>query len=163
MQTLANEQGRPVRLLAAGGTIAMSGEHEVPALDAAALVQALPELAAVPSLKAETVLGLPGPQISLPQALELARHARDAARSGEGVVVTTGTDTMEELAVLCSLLYDGEAPIVLTGANRPAGNPGADGPANLLDAVSLARTRSAAGIGVVVVFGSEIHAGTSVR
>jgi L-asparaginase len=163
MQTLPNEQGRPVRLLAAGGTIAMSGEHAVPALDAAALVQALPELAAVPSLKAETVLGLPGPQISLPQALELARHARDAARSGEGVVVTTGTDTMEELAVLCSLLYDGEAPIVLTGANRPAGNPGADGPANLLDAVSLARTRSAAGIGVVVVFGGEIHAGTSVR
>jgi L-asparaginase len=138
----------------------MSGEHAVPALDAAALVRQLPELGA---LEAETVLELPGSHISLPQALTLARRARDAARSGEGVVVTTGTDTMEELAVLCALLHDGEAPIVLTGANRPASNPGADGPANLLDAVTLARAAAAAGIGVVVAFGGEIHAATSVR
>jgi L-asparaginase len=138
----------------------MSGEHAVPALDAAALVRELPQLG---ELEAETVLELPGPQISLPQALALARRARDAARSGEGVVITTGTDTMEELAVLCALLHDGDAPIVLTGANRPAGNPGADGPANLLDAVTLARASAAAGIGVVVAFGGEFHAGTSVR
>jgi L-asparaginase len=107
----------------------MSGEHAVPALDAAALVRELPELG---ELEAETVLELPGPQ-------------------------------MEELAVLCALLHDGDAPIVLTGANRPAGNPGADGPANLLDAVTLARASAAAGIGVVVAFGGEFHAGTSVR
>ena len=44
---------------------------------------------------------------------------------------------MEELAVLCALLYDGEAPIVLTGANRPDSGPGADGPANLIDAVTV--------------------------
>jgi L-asparaginase len=163
MQSSFNRPGRPVRLLAAGGTIAMSGEHAVPALDAAALVRALPALASVPQLEAETVLGLPGPQVSLAQALELARRARDAARSGEGVVITTGTDTMEELAVLCALLHDGGAPIVLTGANRPAGNPGADGPANLLDAVTLARAPAAGGLGVVVSFGGEIHAATSVR
>ena len=56
-------------------------------------------------------------------------------------MITTGTDTLEELAVLCALLHDGEAPIVLTGANRPASRPGADGPANLLDAVALAGAR----------------------
>ena len=160
MHTPPSEQGRAVRLLAAGGTIAMSGEHAVPSLDAAALVRELPELG---ELEAETVLELPGPQISLPEALSLARRARDAARSGEGVVITTGTDTMEELAILCALLHDGDAPIVLTGANRPAGNPGADGPANLLDAVTLARAPVAAGIGVVVAFGGEFHAATSVR
>jgi L-asparaginase len=80
-------------------------------------------------------------------------------------VITTGTDTLEELAVLCAVLYAGSpdgAPIVLTGANRPASSPGADGPANLLDAVALAGAPTAAGIGVVVVFGGEIHAALSV-
>jgi L-asparaginase len=152
-----------VRIIAVGGTIAMRGERAVPSLDAAALVDAVPQLAAVEHLSAETMLGLPGPHLSLRQALEVAGRAREAARGGEGVVVTTGTDTMEELAVLCAMTYDGEAPIVLTGANRPASSPGADGPANLLDAVALAGSRAATALGVVVVFGGEIHAAMSVR
>lgn len=78
-------------------------------------------------------------------------------------MITTGTDTLEELAVLCALLYAGHAPIVLTGANRPASRPGADGPANLLDAVALAAAAEAAGLGVSVVFGGEIHAAMSVH
>jgi len=156
-------QARPVRILAVGGTIAMSGERAVPALDAEALVEAVPQLDAFERLEAETVLELPGPHLSLRQALAVADRAREAADSGEGVVVTTGTDTMEELAVLCALTYGGEAPIVLTGANRPASSAGADGPANLLDAVSLAGSQAAVGLGVVVVFGGEIHAATSVQ
>ncbi|HZE04871.1 MAG TPA: asparaginase [Solirubrobacteraceae bacterium] len=156
-------QARPVRLLAAGGTISMQGEHAVPALDAAALVQAVPELARFPRLRAENVLGLPGPQIALPEALDLARHAARAAAGGEGVVITTGTDTMEELAVLCALQHTAAAPIVLTGANRTASAPGADGPANLLDAITLAAAPRGEGLGAVVVFGGEIHAATSVR
>jgi L-asparaginase len=149
---------RPVRLLAAGGTIAMQGERAVPSLDADQLVGALPQLADVPGLSAETVLALPGPQIELPQALDVAQRACAAACHGEGVVITTGTDTLEELAVLCALLHAGEAPIVLTGANRPASRPGADGPANLLDAVAVAGSKAASALGVVVVFGGEIHA-----
>jgi L-asparaginase len=101
--------------------------------------------------------------VTLSQALELARRAAAAGGDGEGTVITTGTDTMEELAVLCSLLYGGEAPIVLTGANRPDSGPGADGPANLVDAVTLASAPQATGLGAVVVFGGEIHAGMSVR
>jgi L-asparaginase len=61
------------------------------------------------------------------------------------------------------MTYGGEAPVILTGANRPASSPGADGPANLLDAVALAGSATAAGLGVVVAFGGEIHAGMSVR
>ncbi|MGZ4178751.1 MAG: asparaginase [Solirubrobacteraceae bacterium] len=154
---------RPVRLLAAGGTISMKGEHAVPALDAGGLVAAIPELARYPSLVAENVLGLPGPQISLDQGLGLARRAVTAAAGGEGVVITTGTDTLEELAMLCAMIHGGDAPIVLTGANRPASAPGADGPANLLDAVALAASPDATGLGAVVVFGGEILAATSAR
>jgi L-asparaginase len=163
VQDALRELRRPVRLIAAGGTIAMRGERAVPAVDAEGLARELPQLDAVPALEVETALSVPGPQMSLKQALELARRAADVAGAGEGVVITTGTDTMEEVAVLCALLHGGEAPIVLTGANRPGSNPGADGPANLLDAVAVAGAPAAEGIGAVVVFGGEIHAAMTVR
>ncbi len=159
----SHQQSRPVRLLAAGGTISMQGERAVPRLDAGQLVQAVPELERFTDLSAENVLGLPGPQIQLAQALELARRAADAAAGGAGVVITTGTDTLEEIAMLCALQHRAEAPIVLTGANRPASARGADGPANLLDAVTLAASAPGAGLGTVVVFGGEIHAAATVR
>ena len=78
-------------------------------------------------------------------------------------MLTTGTDTMEEIAALCGLTYGGDAPIVITGANRPGSAPGADGPANLLDAIILARAPAAGGLGVVVAFGGEVHAAMTVR
>ena len=154
---------RPVRLLAAGGTIAMGGAQAVPALDAEGLVAAVPALGSVRSLSAETVLGLPSAHLTLADALALAKRAVEAARVGEGVVISTGTDTLEEVAVLCALLHDGEPPIVVTGANRPASFPGADGPANLGDAVAVAGCVAAAGLGAVVVFGGEIHDAMTVR
>jgi L-asparaginase len=163
MDAVLKNLSRPVRLIAVGGTIAMSGARAVPALDAAGLIGAVPALAAVPRLEAETAMGLPGAHLSLGQALEVAKRAGDAAAGGEGVVLTTGTDTLEELAVMCACIHGGEAPIVVTGANRPASSPGADGPANLLDAVALAGASTAAGLGVVVVFGGEIHAAMTVR
>ena len=95
--------------------------------------------------------------------LAICRQARDAARRGTGVVVTHGTDTLEETAMLCDILHDAEAPIVFTGAIRPASAPGADGPANLVDAVSVAASREAAGAGVSSCFGGEIHHARGVR
>jgi L-asparaginase len=149
-------------VLAAGGTIAMRGERAVPALDASELVEQLPQVAGF-HLAAETVLSLPSAHLTLSDALELARRAGEAASAGEGVVLTTGTDTMEEVAMVCALTYGGDAPIVITGANRPGSAPGADGPANLLDAIILARAPTASGLGVVVAFGGEVHAATTVR
>ena len=159
----AQTQARPVRLLAAGGTISMQGEHAVPVLDAGQLVAAIPQLGAFPELAAENVFGLPGAEISLAQALTLTQRATAAAADGEGVVISTGTDTLEELAMLCAVTHAGDAPIVLTGANRPASAAGADGPANLLDAVTVAADVTAAGLGAVVVFGGEVHAAATVR
>jgi L-asparaginase len=150
-----------VRLLAAGGTIAMSGEDgAVPELDARTLARAVP---AVAWTGIEQVLNKPGPQMTLADALALARAAADAASRGDGVVVTHGTDTLEEVAFLCDLLYDGEAPIVFTGAIRPASSPGADGPANLLASARAAASPQAAGLGVIVCFAGELHAARSVR
>ena len=154
---------RPVRLLAAGGTIAMGGPRAVPALDAQALVQAVPALGAVRDFDAQTVFSSPGPHLTLDQGHELARRGAQLAGEGAGVVITTGTDTLEEVAVLCALLHDAEAPIVLTGASRPATSAGADGPANLLDAVAVAGAKTARGLGAVVVFAGEVHGAMAVR
>lgn len=152
-----------MRLLGAGGTISMSGPRAVPTLDASALAEAIPGLAEFERFSAETVFSSPGVHLSLEQALTLARRAAALAAQGAGVVITTGTDTLEEIAVLTAFLHGDEAPIAITGANRPASSPGADGPANLLDAVVLAGSEQAQGLGTVVVFGGEIHAAMSVR
>src|SRR6266508_1657396 len=118
---------RPVTLLAAGGTIAMAGEGPVtPSLDADALVRAVPGLVVQ---EARSLTGRPGVQLTTVDALGIARAACDEAARGRGVVVTHGTDTLEETAFLTDLLHGGNAPIVFTGAIRPASAPGADGPA----------------------------------
>ncbi len=155
---------REVTVLAAGGTIAMAGEGgAAPALDAAALVAAVPALAHVPGLQARSLGGWPGVHVSAADALAIARAAAAEAAAGRGVVVTHGTDTLEETAVLCHLLHGGDAPIVLTGAIRPASAAGADGPANLLDAVRAAGDSATAGAGALVVFAGELHAASAVR
>jgi L-asparaginase len=163
MPSALSTLSRPVRLLSAGGTISMEGERAVPSLDAQALVEGIPALKAIPELEIETVLGVPSTHLTVTQALEIARRATAAAATGAGVVLSTGTDTLEELAVMCALIHGAPAPIVVTGANRPATGPGADGPANLVDAVAVAGARAAEGLGVVVVFAGEIHAAMTVR
>jgi len=149
---------RSVSVLVAGGTISMTGETAAsPDLDADALLDSVPGNVDIDGLKAETVINVPSAHLSLEDQLDICRRARDTARRGTGVVVTHGTDTLEETAMLCDVLHDAEAPIVFTGAIRPASSPGADGPANLLDAISVAASEAASGMGVLVCFGGEIH------
>ena len=155
---------RPVTILTTGGTIAMSGDtHAVPSVDGAALVAAVPSLAAVPDLEVESVCEVASAHLDTPDALFIAEAALRHAARGRGVVVTHGTDTMEETAYLTDVMYGGDPPIVFTGAIRPASAPGADGPANLADAVALAASIGGGGLGVTVVFAGRIHAARYVR
>jgi len=134
-----------------------------PALDADALLAGVEGLADVPGLRARSVTERPGAHLRLDDALAIATTALEETAAGRGVVITHGTDTLEETAVLCDVLHGGSEPIVLTGAIRPDGSPGADGPANLADAVAAAGAAETAGLGVLVAFAGELHAARAVR
>lgn len=149
---------RPIRVLTTGGTIAMAGAGgATPELNAGELLSGIPGLAVHQDLVAAAVTNKPSAHLTLEDQLLICRTARDLARQGYGVVVTHGTDALEETAMLCDVLHDAAAPIVFTGAIRPASAAGADGPANIVDAASVAASSDAVGLGTLVVFGGEIH------
>jgi L-asparaginase len=156
-----------VSVLALGGTIASTGAGAgvTPTLTADQLVESVPGLADVARIEADTFRQVPSPELTLVDLVALAREIERRIAGGDtGVVVTQGTNTIEETAFALDLLVDTEdAPVVVTGAMRNPTLPGADGPANLLAAVSTAASPHARGIGTLVVFADEIHAARYVR
>ncbi len=147
-------------VLSLGGTISMAqdaaGLRAAPAdAPGAGLVTPVPGDVAVTHV---SVANVGSPSVRVAQLAEVLERSRDAVSGGAaGVVVTHGTDTLEESAFLLNRYWDLEAPLVLTGAMRPANAPGADGPANLRDAVLTALAPTARGLGVLAVFDSLVH------
>lgn len=150
-----------------GGTITMTsrpGERGVqPEMRAEDLVAAVPALGGVAEIQATTLRTVPGASLTYTDLLESLTWARDAVDGGAtGVVLIQGTDTLEESAYLLDLFWDRPEPLVLTGAMRPPQAAGADGPANLLAAVTAAAARQVRDTGVVVVLNDEVHAASRV-
>jgi len=165
--TAPGERHPRVILLTLGGTIASTRQGPggvSPALDGNDLVAAVPGLAQVADVTVQTASQLPGVHLQIQDVVALAGRAEDALRQGAtGVVVTQGTDTLEETAFLLDLLVGGSGPVVVTGALRNPTLAGADGPANLHAAVAVAAAPAARGLGTLVVLNEEIHAARFVR
>ncbi len=156
-----------VTLLTTGGTIAMTapgrGQGGTLALDGAALSAGVTGLEAIARVEVRNVLAKPSASFTLADLGAIAAAATDAARTSDGVVITHGTDTLEETAFALALLVRTETPLVLTAAMRRPDQLGADGPANLAAAIRVAASPAARGLGVLVVIDDEIHSGPLVR
>jgi L-asparaginase len=156
-----------VAVLSLGGTISSTsagGPGVVPTLTGESLVEDVPQIAKVADVSATSFRQVASSELTVDDLAELAAEIIHRMEDGAaGVVVTQGTDTIEESAFVLDLLVDRDEPVVVTGAMRNPTLPGADGPANLLASVQVAASDVARGLGTVVVLNDEIHAARFVR
>lgn len=152
-----------IHVVATGGTIAMQldpGEGgAIPAVGGADLIVAVPEVAQIARLSVEEFSNIPSEHMTPEFWTRLAARLNAIVAGGDvrGIVITHGTDTMEETAFSLDLTVRSDTPIVLTGAQRPASAPDADGPGNLCDAIQAAACPETRGRGVMIVMHGEIH------
>lgn len=132
-----------------------------PGLSAQDLVDAIPEAGGLGELVPMAFRQCPSGDLTLPDIIELS-HAIQAVQA-TGVVVTQGTDTLEETAFALDRLVPLDAPVVVTGAMRNPTIPSSDGPANLLAALRVAASEACRGLGTLVVMNDEVHAARFVR
>ena len=147
-------------MIGLGGTIAMTGSPARPARSAEELVAAVPGLSELAAVTVEQPANVPGAHLEPGHMAGAVAAAATAVDGGAaGAVILQGTDTIEETADLAALVWDREAPLVVTGAMRPGGAAAADGPGNMLDAVALAASTEARGAGALVAFDGLVHDG----
>ena len=160
-----------VVILATGGTIAGAGASALNSATYAAakvpvdkLLAGLPELANVANIKGEQVSQIASESFTNDNLLKLGKRISALVKQPDvdGIVVTHGTDTLEETAYFLNLVIRTNKPIVVVGSMRPGTALSADGALNLFDAVSVAASKDAAGKGVLVTMNDEIQSGRDV-
>lgn len=168
---LAQGQKLPhVVILATGGTIAGSAETQTSvgytsgAVTVDALISAVPTLTQIARISGEQISSIGSQDMSDEIWLKLAKRANEllAADSVDGIVITHGTDTMEETAYFLHLVVKSAKPVVLTGSMRPSTALSADGPLNIFNAVAVAGDPASRGRGVMVAANDDIHSGRDI-
>jgi L-asparaginase len=158
-----------IGFLFTGGTIAMRLDPAtgaaVPALGAGDILAEVPALRDVAEFESEEFSRLPGPHVTPEQMWRLARRAAAWLERPDvdGLVITHGTDTIEETAFLLDLILTSDKPVVLVGAMRTVSDASWDGPGNLLAAARVAASPTARGYGVLVVMDEQILPAREVR
>ncbi|HET6742609.1 MAG TPA: asparaginase [Kribbella sp.] len=151
-----------VALFTLGGTISMAGSRRLTGDDLTAAMPGLSDLGH--QIEIQDVEKIPSADLTAAKLLEVIDAASKAVTAGAaGVVVTQGTDTLEESAFLADLVWPHPQPLVFTGAMRNPTLAGPDGPANLLAALRVAGSPAARDLGALVVFKEEIHAARWIR
>lgn len=152
---------KKILIISTGGTIAMEKDGSGlarPAITGEDFVKALPELKTIGEIHTLSWKNVPSTHLEFNDIVELSHILEEYQKKGvAGAVITQGTDTLEETSYLLDLITDLKMGIVITGAQRNPSLPGADGPANLLDAALVAANPKAAREGVLVVFNGEVH------
>ena len=160
-----------VVVLATGGTIAGAGASAANSATYAAakvpvdkLLAGLPELSSVAKVSGEQVFQIASESFTNEHLLKLGQRVSALSKQPDvdGIVITHGTDTLEETAYFLSLVVHTTKPIVVVGSMRPGTALSADGALNLYDAVSVAASKDAAGKGVLVTMNDEIQSGRDV-
>ncbi|MFM2480814.1 asparaginase [Celerinatantimonas sp. YJH-8] len=158
-----------VVILATGGTIASRGSSSMSLTDYGkstgnqpigiqSMIDAVPEMLNFAHVTGEQLYNVGSSKLSLDNWLTLAKRINQLLKSDkvDGIVVTHGTDTMEETAYFLNLVVKSDKPVVLVGSMRPSTGLSADGPLNLANAVALAASPEAKGKGVMVVMNDQI-------
>ena len=160
-----------VVILATGGTIAGSGATSTTTVGYTSatvgverLIAAVPELKKVANVRGEQVFQIASENMTNEHWLKLGKRVNEllAQSDVDGIVITHGTDTIEETAYFLDLVVKSSKPVVVVGAMRPSTAISADGPVNLYNATTLAASKSAVGKGVLVALNDQINAGRDV-
>jgi len=168
---LAHAAKPNVVILATGGTIAGAGASAVNSATYAAakvpvdkLIAGLPEIANVANVKGEQVFQIASESFTNDTLMTLGRRVSALVKQADvdGIVVTHGTDTLEETAYFLNLVIHTDKPIIVVGSMRPGTALSADGALNLLNAVTVAASPDAVGKGVLVTMNDEIQSGRDV-